>query len=168
MAASDVIQEIDWSVGQVLEALDRAGMAEDTIVFFYSDHGAGLPRGKRVLQDSGTKVPLLIRFPEKYRHLAPAAPGETLHLTLVWRCLEQMEAEAALGGGQARIDRQHALGKLTARERIERPIALLLSADEEPVAGTNAPVSLRASCSAAMNRLTSLTMRFSCTSALMY
>ena len=34
--------------------------------------------------------------------------------------LREMRVEAQLGGGQARIDRQHAQGKLTARERIER------------------------------------------------
>ncbi len=74
----DCITVMDGNVGRILAELEEDGRAEDTIVFFYSDHGAGLPRGKRVLQDSGTNVPLLIRFPERYQHLAPAAPGETL------------------------------------------------------------------------------------------
>jgi N-sulfoglucosamine sulfohydrolase len=74
----DCITAMDKNVGRILAELEEAGLAGDTIVFFYSDHGAGLPRGKRVLQDSGTKVPLLIRFPEKYQHLAPAAPGEAV------------------------------------------------------------------------------------------
>ena len=41
------------------------GLAEDTIVFFWGDHGQGLPRGKRWLYDSGTRTPLIIRWPGK-------------------------------------------------------------------------------------------------------
>ncbi len=74
----DCITAMDANVGRILAELEEDGLAEDTIVFFYSDHGAGLPRHKRVLQDSGMNVPLLIRFPEKFQHLAPAAPGATL------------------------------------------------------------------------------------------
>jgi N-sulfoglucosamine sulfohydrolase len=74
----DCITVMDKNVGRLLGELEADGLAEDTIVFFFSDHGAGLPRHKRVLQDSGMMVPLLIRFPEKYAHLAAAAPGETV------------------------------------------------------------------------------------------
>ncbi len=73
----DCITVMDKNTGRLLRELEEDGLAEDTIVFFYSDHGAGLPRHKRLLLDSGMRVPLLIRFPKKYRHLAPAAPGET-------------------------------------------------------------------------------------------
>lgn len=73
----DCVSVMDQQVGALLEALERDGLADETIVFFYSDHGSGLPRHKRILLDSGLQVPLLVRFPEKYRHLAPAAPGET-------------------------------------------------------------------------------------------
>ncbi len=71
----DCISVMDQHTGDLLKQLELDGFAEDTIVFFYSDHGAGLPRHKRVLHDSGMQVPLMIRFPEKYRHLAPDAPG---------------------------------------------------------------------------------------------
>jgi N-sulfoglucosamine sulfohydrolase len=74
----DCITAMDKDVGRILAELEEDGLAGDTIVFFFSDHGAGLPRHKRVLYDSGTNVPLLIRFPERYRHLAPAGPGETV------------------------------------------------------------------------------------------
>jgi hypothetical protein len=74
----DCITAMDKNVGRILAELEEDGRSEDTLVFFYSDHGAGLPRGKRVLQDSGMNVPLLVRFPERYRHLAPAGPGETV------------------------------------------------------------------------------------------
>jgi hypothetical protein len=45
-------------------------------VFYFSDHGGALPRGKPNIHDSGTRVPLIIRFPEKWVPLAPARPGQ--------------------------------------------------------------------------------------------
>ena len=74
----DCVTVMDQQVGRILSELEEDGLTEDTIVFFYSDHGSGMPRHKRLLHDSGMKVPLMIRFPEKYQHLAPAKPGETL------------------------------------------------------------------------------------------
>ncbi len=74
----DCVTAMDQQVGRILSELKDDGLAENTIVFFYSDHGSGMPRHKRLLHDSGMKVPLMIRFPEKYQHLAPAKPGETL------------------------------------------------------------------------------------------
>ena len=74
----DCISVMDKNTGAILKQLEDDGLADDTIVFFYSDHGAGLPRHKRLILDSGLRVPLLIRFPKKYRHLAPAKPGETI------------------------------------------------------------------------------------------
>ena len=74
----DCVSVMDAEVGRLLEQLKEDGLAEETIVFFYSDHGSGMPRHKRLLHDSGMKVPLMIRFPEKYKHLAPAAAGETV------------------------------------------------------------------------------------------
>jgi arylsulfatase A-like enzyme len=67
---------MDKEVGRLLDELDAEGLAKDTIVFYYADHGGALPRGKRNIHDSGTRVPLIIRFPEKWSHLAPAEPGE--------------------------------------------------------------------------------------------
>lgn len=74
----DCIRIMDKEVGDILRELETDGLAEDTIVFFYADHGMGLPRGKRVLQNSGLQVPLLIRFPKKWAHLAPTKPGGTV------------------------------------------------------------------------------------------
>jgi N-sulfoglucosamine sulfohydrolase len=73
----DCITRMDQEVADLLDQLAADGLADDTIVFFYSDHGMGMPRGKRLLHDSGLHVPLLIHFPEKWRHLAPAPPGAT-------------------------------------------------------------------------------------------
>jgi len=74
----DCISVMDKNTGRILKQLEDDGLADDTIVFFYSDHGAGMPRHKRLILDSGLRVPLLIRFPKKYAHLAPAAAGKTV------------------------------------------------------------------------------------------
>ena len=71
----DQMTRLDEQVGRLLADLEKAGLAGETIVFYYSDHGGALPRGKRNLHDSGTRVPLVIRFPARWAHLAPAPPG---------------------------------------------------------------------------------------------
>ena len=73
----DCVTAMDAQVGQILRQLEEDGLADDTIVFFYSDHGSGMPRHKRALLDTGMHVPLLIRFPEKYRDLAANPAGKT-------------------------------------------------------------------------------------------
>ena len=69
----DNIADMDGQVGEILQQLQDDGLAENTIVFYWSDHGDGVPRAKRSLYDSGLRVPLMIRWPKT---LAPtAAPG---------------------------------------------------------------------------------------------
>lgn len=71
----DVITAMDQWAGEHLKALEEAGLADDTIVFYWSDHGVGLPRAKRWLYESGTHVPLMVRIPEKFRRDGQGAPG---------------------------------------------------------------------------------------------
>ncbi|MFS8617974.1 MAG: sulfatase-like hydrolase/transferase [Solitalea sp.] len=71
----DKITEMDQWIGERLRELEAAGLAENTIVFYYSDHGGVLGRSKRFLYESGLHTPLLIRFPEKYAYIAPGPPG---------------------------------------------------------------------------------------------
>ncbi len=63
----DLITVMDQRVGELLRELEDAGESERTIVMFWSDHGDGLPRAKRWTYDSGTRVPLLMRIPERFR-----------------------------------------------------------------------------------------------------
>ena len=58
------LAEADRQIGAVLQQLKDDGLLEKTIIFFYSDHGGPLPRQKRLIYDSGLKVPLIIRFPQ--------------------------------------------------------------------------------------------------------
>lgn len=71
----DCITAMDKEAGRILDELDADGLAEDSIVFFFSDHGAGLPRGKRMCHDSGLRVPLIVRVPEKFRDMGACAMG---------------------------------------------------------------------------------------------
>lgn len=59
------IAEMDKQLGAVLEQLESDGLLENTIIFFYGDHGGPLPREKRLIYDSGLNTPLIIRFPHK-------------------------------------------------------------------------------------------------------
>lgn len=59
----DHVTQIDHRIGDVLDHLERAGVADNTIVIFLADHGRGTPRGKRWLYDLGLHMPLIIRWP---------------------------------------------------------------------------------------------------------
>lgn len=76
---NDCVGRVDGWVGKQLQALKDAGLEDDTMVFFFSDHGGALARGKRYPGWSGLNVPLIVYFPEKWRHLAPAGyePGQS-------------------------------------------------------------------------------------------
>lgn len=72
----DLITAFDVEVGAILDRLREDAVLEDTIILVFGDHGFGMPRYKRWLTDSGMRVPLIVYVPEKYRNLAPQAPGE--------------------------------------------------------------------------------------------
>lgn len=71
----DVIEEIDWGVGQILQALDNNGLTDNTLVIFTTDNGpwlnfgdhagsaAGLREGKLTTWDGGQRVPCIMRWP---------------------------------------------------------------------------------------------------------
>jgi N-sulfoglucosamine sulfohydrolase len=72
----DKIEIMDGRVGELLRELDRLGEADNTIVFYYGDHGGVLARSKRYVYETGTRVPFIIRIPEKFKDLYPAGgPG---------------------------------------------------------------------------------------------
>ncbi|MDF1841046.1 MAG: sulfatase [Rubripirellula sp.] len=68
----DKMTEMDRQVGEILNQLQQDGLADSTIVFYYGDHGSGMPRSKRWPFNSGLQVPLLLHVPEKFRDLAPS------------------------------------------------------------------------------------------------
>ncbi len=68
----DVIRELDWSTGQIMDALKEEGILENTIVIFMSDNGGSFGannhplKGKKATNwEGGVRVPFIIRFPGK-------------------------------------------------------------------------------------------------------
>lgn len=73
----DQIHRVDIEVGQLLRQLEYSGVADNTIVIYSADHGGVMPRSKRHCYDTGLHIPLIVRFPPRWRHLAPTKPGST-------------------------------------------------------------------------------------------
>lgn len=74
----DRVADMDDQVGKYLADLEESGEAENTIVVYCPDHAGITLRSKRYLFDSGTRVPLIIYVPEKWKHLASGKPGEVV------------------------------------------------------------------------------------------
>jgi N-sulfoglucosamine sulfohydrolase len=70
------IGALDRYAENLLNELKEEGVAENTIVIFYSDHGAGIPVHKRWMYDTGLLVPFIVYCPEKYAHLMPHEQGK--------------------------------------------------------------------------------------------
>jgi len=58
------LKRLDDQIGEILADLKEDGLYENSIIFFYGDHGGPLPRHKRALYDTGLKVPLIIKLPK--------------------------------------------------------------------------------------------------------
>jgi len=74
----DAVTQVDYRAGEIIDQLKEDGLWDDTIVIVWADHGVGMPRGKHTVWEQGTHVPLIVRYPKKYQHLAPAKPGSVL------------------------------------------------------------------------------------------
>ena len=66
---------LDGEVCGILDQLAADGLTDDTIVFFWGDHGEGIPHGKRSLTEHGLRVPLLIHAPERFSARAALPDG---------------------------------------------------------------------------------------------
>ncbi|WP_291533946.1 sulfatase [Bacteroides sp.] len=65
----------DQHFGEILAELEKDGLKDSTIIFVFSDHGEGMPRGKGSALGTGYKVPFILWVPEKYKHLSPWGSG---------------------------------------------------------------------------------------------
>ena len=73
----DKIENLDTQVGKLLDELEKRGLADNTIVFYYGDHGGVLGRSKRFVYETGTRVPFIVRIPKLYKEYFPAQkPGD--------------------------------------------------------------------------------------------
>ncbi|MBC2665405.1 sulfatase-like hydrolase/transferase [Novosphingobium flavum] len=74
----NLMERMDGEIGARLAELEAAGLADDTIVFYYSDNGGVLPRSKRYCTDEGLRCGMVVHFPPKWAHLAPASMGSAI------------------------------------------------------------------------------------------
>tara|TARA_B100000795_G_scaffold111942_2_gene82757 strand:- start:6048 stop:7862 length:1815 start_codon:yes stop_codon:yes gene_type:complete len=65
----DRLEDLDTEIGEILDQLKADGLEDNTIVFYYADHGGAVAGTKRFLTEGGLHVPMMIRVPEQYRHL---------------------------------------------------------------------------------------------------
>ena len=108
------IGEMDRQVGAVLKQLEEDGLLENTIIFFYGDHGGPLPREKRLIYDSGLNTPMIVRFPKKVQagtkddqliSFVDFAP--TLLSIIGEKPKDYMQGQAFLGKYQSKKEREH-------------------------------------------------------------
>lgn len=76
----EAVQDVDTWLGFFLKDLKEKGLDDNTIIFFFSDHGGCVPRGKGYLYESGLEVPLIAYFPPRWQHLAGRASGKDYSL----------------------------------------------------------------------------------------
>lgn len=138
---ADLLTTLDQQVAAILDQLEADGLAEETIVFFWGDHGQGLSRGKRWLYDSGTRTPLIIRWPGKlsagsvcddlvcFLDFAPTMlrlAGVDVPSHLQGRVLPPVEKGiAAVGSRLSAVGREYVFGH---RDRMDETYDLIRSA----------------------------------------
>ena len=71
----DIMTATDKQIGKILARLEKDGLADNTIIFYYGDHGGPTPRGKRYLHDSGVRIPMIVHVPKKWQGLSPFPAG---------------------------------------------------------------------------------------------
>ena len=108
---------MDIVVKSFSKELKDAGESENTIVFFYSDHGTGLPRHKRWLFDTGVKVPFIVYIPEQFKELYPAKPGSEVEQLISFIDLAPTVIELAGAKIPKKMQGQAFLGKNLKPER---------------------------------------------------
>jgi arylsulfatase A-like enzyme len=72
----DQIQKMDRAVGEIVSQLRQDGLLDNTIIFYFGDHGGVLPRSKGYLYETGLHVPLVVFVPEKWRKALGVQPGD--------------------------------------------------------------------------------------------
>ena len=68
-------KDVDREMGKFIDDLQNEGLMENTIIFYYGDHGGVLPRSKGYLYETGLNVPMIVYVPDKWKHLNPFEIG---------------------------------------------------------------------------------------------
>lgn len=75
----NLMERMDGQIAQRLAELEADGLADDTIIFYYSDNGGSLPRSKRYCYDEGLRCALIVHVPPRWQHLTSHRPGSEVH-----------------------------------------------------------------------------------------
>lgn len=117
------VMEMDKQAGEILEQLREDGLEENTIVFFFSDHGDGLPFVKREITQRGLRVPLIVKNPyDKKGNVVDNQMISFVDLAPTLLSLasipvpKYMQGQAFLGEQKAKIARKYAFA---ARDRMD-------------------------------------------------
>lgn len=70
----DTMQHLDVAVGKVVDRLKQENLLDETIIFYFADHGKGLERCKEYLYEGGIHIPLIVRVPEQFK-IPAITPG---------------------------------------------------------------------------------------------
>ena len=117
------IERMDTQVGQLIQMLREDGLYDNTIIFFYSDHGGPLPWTKREVLERGTHIPLIIRFPKAAQagtvndELTSAVDLAPTVLSLAGVPIPRhLQGQAFLGQAKAKVSRRYVFA---ARDRMD-------------------------------------------------
>lgn len=117
------LSELDDQVGEVLAKLEADGLLENTIIFFWGDHGDGLPFYKREVYRRGLHIPLIARFPNKENagtrnseFINAIDFGPTMLSLASIKTPSAMQGKAFLGTYKSSEDHEYIFG---ARDRID-------------------------------------------------
>lgn len=117
------VKVVDQSVGEIIAALKKDNLYENTIIFFYGDHGDALPWMKRELYDRGIKIPLIVRIPGSKEanlvvdDLVSAVDFAPTVLSLAGvKIPEHLQGQAFLGNQKAKTPRKYIYA---ARDRMD-------------------------------------------------
>lgn len=110
------IELLDKQIGEKIGELEEAGLLDNTIIFFFSDHGGPLPRGKRAHYVSGLKVPFMVRLPKDLKQKYINDPisfvdlGPTVLSLAGIPIPNQMQGQAFLGNQKTESTREYIFG----------------------------------------------------------
>lgn len=138
---ADVIMEIDWSVGQIMETLKRNGLDENTLVLFTSDNGpwlsygnhggsnGGLREGKGTTFEGGQRVPFIARMPKQI----PAGSVSDRFLSAIDLAPTLIELTGSQMPRMNRFDGENVWPTLTGKPQTHQPFFFIYDGTVEAV-----------------------------------
>jgi arylsulfatase A-like enzyme len=113
-------KDVDKEIAKIINDLEKEGLLDDTIIFYYGDHGGVLPRSKGYIYESGLNVPLVVRIPEKFKKLSPFSQGSRTSTFVEFVDLVPTVLSIAGISIPSSVDGKPFLGKSLKKEKLEK------------------------------------------------